>query len=318
MRTLYVDRRDTLLSIDGERLLMQLPDIRRPLSLPLDQLQTVVLSATVQLTSRVLLKFAQLGIGLVVLNPRDADNYVLSLAQRHGHVARRIGQYAISTQALGRLAYAKTLVQSRLLHQIRLLRRWVHGHPAASFRLHRAAKDIAEMCRQCDVAQTIASLRGLEGSAARLFFAGMGDVLPEWTQFTGRNRRPPKDAVNVLLSLTYTMVHAEAVRALCGAGLDPMLGFYHEAGYGRDSLTCDLTELLRARAEQWVMQLIHQQTLRQSHFSSSAQYPCVLGKAGRAIYYEHIELQMQRWRPLLRRLARGWAQHLDNLRLADD
>ena len=63
MRTLYVDRRDTLLSIDGERLLMQLPDIRRPLSLPLDQLQTVVLSATVQLTSRVLLKFAQLGIG---------------------------------------------------------------------------------------------------------------------------------------------------------------------------------------------------------------------------------------------------------------
>jgi CRISPR-associated protein Cas1 len=317
MRTLYVDRRDAMLTIDGERLMMQLPEIRRPLSLPLVQLQTVVISATVTLTSRVLLKFSQLGVGLVVLNPRDADNYVLSLAQRHGHVARRIGQYAVSTHATGRLGYAKQLIRVRLTHQAQLLRRLVHGHPAASYRLRRAADDIMHMCRQCNASTSIASLRGLEGSAARVFFAGMADALPDWTQFTGRNRRPPKDAVNVLLSLTYSLIHAEAVRALCGAGLDPMLGFYHEAGYGRDSLACDLTELLRGRAEQWVMQLIHKQTLRQSHFSTSEQYPCILGKAGRAIYYDHIEQKMASWRPLLRRVARGWAQQIDQLRLEE-
>ncbi len=311
LQTLYIDRRGTELAIDGERLLVRLVDIERPLSIPLVQLQSVVISACTQLSSKVLQMLSSEGIALVILNPNQSDSAVYSLPQRHGHAGRRMAQYCFCMSTMLRTDAANKIVKQRLLDQAKLLSQLAKRHFAAAFRLNRAAKDLLHMVSQLDAKRSIDQLRGVEGAAARLFFAGLGDCLPDWTGFVGRNRRPPKDAVNVALSLTYTLLHAEATRALYGVGLDPMLGVYHEPGYGRDSLACDLTELLRGRAESWVIGLFNQQILRVDHFSKPTTATCLMSKAGRAIFYQEIELQMLIWRYLLRRIARSWIKVVD-------
>jgi hypothetical protein len=86
---------------------------------------------------------------------------------------------------------------------------------------------------------------GIESSLpARLADAGIGTLI-----FGGRNRRPPRDPANAVLSLGYTLLHFEAVRACYGAGLDPMIGFFHNLDFGRESLACDLVEPLRPRLD---------------------------------------------------------------------
>jgi CRISP-associated protein Cas1 len=76
----------------------------------------------------------------------------------------------------------------------------------------------------------------LEGAAAAMYFEAYQQIFPADFKFNGRHRRPPPDPVNALLSLCYTLIHHEAVNALKMYGLDPMLGFYHQPYYGRDSL----------------------------------------------------------------------------------
>lgn len=310
MRTLYIDRSQTVLNVEQERLLIQPPEADRPFSLPLSHIQTVIISAGIILASKVLLKFSQCGINMVVLSPRSAESYVFN-PHTHGNVQRRLTQYALSLNTGWQLNYARMLIALRLGDQAKQLARLISSHPHAAYVLRQSITAINEIRQKCQHCSELNSLRGLEGSATRMFFSGLAAALPGWVRFGERNRRPPRDPMNVLLSLTYTLVHAEATRAIRGAGLDPMLGFYHQPHYGRDSLACDLTELLRGRAERWIMMLISRQLLRDSHFSSSSKYPCILGKAGRAIYYEHLEAVMQRWRGILRRLARAWARSID-------
>jgi CRISPR-associated endonuclease Cas1 len=95
----------------------------------------------------------------------------------------------------------------------------------------------------------------------------MAAVMPPALQFTGRNRRPPRDPVNACLSLGYTLLHAQAVQACAVAGLDPLLGFYHRPAFGRESLASDLIEALRPAVDLWVWELVRSRTLLEDHFS---------------------------------------------------
>ncbi|MGC9159770.1 MAG: CRISPR-associated endonuclease Cas1, partial [Terracidiphilus sp.] len=119
-----------------------------------------------------------------------------------------------------------------------------------------------------------------------------------------RSRRPPRDPINVLLSLGYTLAHHEAVAAAYAVGLDPYIGFLHEIAAGRESLACDLTEFLRQMVDDWVVNLLQAETLRKEHFSRENDGSCLLGKAGRAHFYR----TWARIAPTLRRLARRYAR----------
>lgn len=90
-----------------------------------------------------------------------------------------------------------------------------------------------------------------------------------------------------------------------------MLGFYHEPVHGRYSLACDLTECIRTDIEKWVIQLILEEHLRHPHFTSSEQYPCVLNKEGRAIFYPLWERRFKVWKKYIRMNAQQWARTID-------
>ena len=119
--------------------------------------------------------------------------------------------------------------------------------------------------------ETLESLLGVEGAAARLYFEAFPGMLKggelDGLEFSGRNRRPPKDPVNAVLSYVYGLLVKDFTRAVTLVGLDPYLGFYHQPRYGRPALALDLMEEFRPLvADSVVLGLVNNGTLRQGDF----------------------------------------------------
>jgi CRISPR-associated protein Cas1 len=107
--------------------------------------------------------------------------------------------------------------------------------------------ELSLLLRRAEDARDVASLLGFEGMAAKAYFAAFARLLKGGEEFNieGRNRRPPRDPVNALLSFLYAILAKELTLAVHAAGFDPMLGFYHRPRYGRPSLALDLEEEFR-------------------------------------------------------------------------
>ncbi len=147
-----------------------------------------------------------------------------------------------------------------------------------------------------------ATLLGLEGTAAAAYFQGLAAVLPPSLGFSGRNRRPPRDPVNACLSLGYALATHEAGRQAQLVGLDPLLGFLHAPVPGRPALACDLVEPVRCHVDRLVWRLFAEGRLRAEHARSSTE-GCLLGKAGREIFYLAFEAELAALPRLLRQMA---------------
>jgi CRISPR-associated protein Cas1 len=146
-------------------------------------------------------------------------------------------------------------------------------------------------------------VRGHEGAAARLYWSALTGAFAPSLEFTGRNRRPPRDPVNAALSLAYTIATFEAGAQAQRRGLDPMIGFLHAPSFGRESLACDLIEPLRPRIDGWVEGLFRERRMRREHFSSDPDGARVMGKAGRQAFYEGLAAVLPIWGRWLRRSA---------------
>src|SRR5204863_8570383 len=113
-----------------------------------------------------------------------------------------------------------------------------------------AARDLAELLTRLDRAATMDTLLGLEGQGAALYFGEFGRFLKaqppgQGFDFRSRNRRPPRDPVNSLLSFAYALLAKDCFSALCTVGFDPYCGFFHAGRHGRPSLALDLMEEFR-------------------------------------------------------------------------
>ncbi len=155
-----------------------------------------------------------------------------------------------------------------------------------------------------------ATVRGLEGAGAAAFFRGYTQLFAPALCFQARRRRPPPDPVNVCLSLGYTLLHAQAVQACWASGLDPMIGFLHLPCHGRESLACDLVEPWRAHVERWVWRQFSDRHQRPEHFGRDGAGACLIGKAGRAQFYESIDPLQQHCGKGMHRQAQALARAL--------
>lgn len=109
--------------------------------------------------------------------------------------------------------------------------------------------ELEQFAKKAEQSDSLGSLLGIEGTAARSYFASFSGMLKGEAsnvfELDGRNRRPPRDPVNALLSLAYSMLTKEVVHAVAVAGLEPLLGFYHQPRFGRPALALDLMEEFR-------------------------------------------------------------------------
>lgn len=314
MAVLYLDRKDLHLELDAGRLLIREPG-ERPRGVPLKLIERLVLRGRMTLDSSLLGALGEQGVALVVLSGRHSRRMALLHGAGHNDARRRLAQYRMQTDTAFRLAVSKGLLSGKFSGQRRLLREALELRPDCRKALLDSQRRQDALFLQLSAAADLDQLRGIEGAAAAAHFAALATLLPPELNFSGRNRRPPRDPVNACLSLGYTLLHAEAVSAAYGAGLDPLLGVFHEPVYGRESLACDLIEPLRPRVDVWVWRLFAEQVLRAHQFSRDGE-ACLLGKTGRQAFYQAWEQQAPGLRRYLRRQAFTLARTL--LTLAPD
>ncbi|MBV8807186.1 MAG: CRISPR-associated endonuclease Cas1 [Acidobacteriaceae bacterium] len=165
------------------------------------------------------------------------------------NVFLRQRQFACAQQAWFCKRLSRDLVAGKIRNQRTFLLR---NHIQPDEVTLRELKKMAHRAHECD---SMESLLGIEGNAARLYFGAFSGLLKIDTgedlhpmfrlDFTGRNRRPPRDAVNALLSLGYSLLVKDLTIACYATGFDPMLGFYHQPRFGRPALALDLMEPFR-------------------------------------------------------------------------
>ena len=310
MATLILDRRDMEIRLDGQALALYEPEGRRG-SVPLKLLDRVILQGDIRLDTGVLTKMAESGVAMLLLSKRQSRRVAVVLGPQHNDAAVRLAQSRRVFDAEWQRVWARRLVLAKLTGQRGLLARTMLLRADVRKPLFDAVADLDAILNKIRAVDGLSpdSLRGLEGAAARAYFGGFTALFADSLGFTGRNRRPPKDPVNACLSLGYTLLHFDAVRAAHVAGLDPLLGFFHRPAFGRESLASDLIEPLRPRLDAWVWGLFRERTLRPDHFSLD-KGACLLGKAGREAFYVHYESAAKHWRTALRRQCQILAAHL--------
>lgn len=239
---LYVQSHGAYVALDGECLVVKGKDASAEARLP--NTSQVCLFGNVQISTAAvralldraipLLYFTSGGWFLGRTFAHDTNNIELRVAQHAGLQDKRVC-----------LELARGVVVSKILNSRTMLRRNADtSDNVVLFELKQLARKAAE-------AISLESLLGFEGSAARTYFGGFASMLKtdrvvsDAFEFDGRNRRPPKDPVNALLSLAYSMLVKDVVLAVTTVGLDPLLGFYHQPRFGRPALALDLMEEFR-------------------------------------------------------------------------
>jgi CRISPR-associated protein Cas1 len=237
----YVDRQGSLLRSRGDRLVVEHQD-QAIFKLNLRRIRQVVCLGRVGMTTAFLHQVLVRGIDVVLL-PSGAGpgGRVSSLA--HSDPTARRCQYRVADDPRRALELARSFVDGKIANM-----------RVALLRAERRERDPtrADVAATLEVtrlvladATTIEEVMGHEGMATREYFRGWRPLLdPAWG-FTSRQRRPPPDPVNAMLSFGYTLLLHEAVAALEMAGLDPAVGYLHQARWGRPNLALDLMEELR-------------------------------------------------------------------------
>lgn len=310
MSTLVLDKSELELRSDGAALALYEAGQRRS-TVPLALLERVVLMGSrIRLDSGVLARLGEAGVAVLALGRRGGQRLSLALGPAHNDAAIRIAQAAAALDERAALQFGRQLVLAKLRAQRRTLRVMLDIRADSRKSLHDALIAIDGIRgRLMDPAVDLEFVRGCEGAAAAAYFRALTSVFAPSLGFTGRNRRPPRDPVNAVLSLGYTLLHFDAVRACHVAGLDPLIGFYHRPTFGRESLACDLIEPLRPRLDAWVWQLFRARALTADHFAQSA-VGCQLLKAGRARFYADYERAARPWRRWLRTQCAQLARQL--------
>ena len=124
MQTLYIDRRDTRIDVDRERILVYSQNLPKPLSIAFAYLSSIVISAKTELNSHLLLACASRGIPVIILDPRSCEHHAQYIPPSSGIIHRKIKQFEILDQDQRRLGYAKQLVYAHSVQQYKLLHYW--------------------------------------------------------------------------------------------------------------------------------------------------------------------------------------------------
>ena len=248
---------ELLVSVKGE-------DVRK---LPGQQVRAIYCYGAVQMTAQAVSTCLELGIDVAYFSPAGRFLGMLGGLPASGVDARR-GQYRLFELPGVRLQLAREVIRAKIHNQRVMLMR--NGDvPDRVTSLMASFRDSAESARD------LTALLGIEGSAAALYFEQFESMLKQredWKfDWRGRNRRPPRDPVNALLSLGYSMLAKELTGVCYSVGLDPFLGFMHQPRYGRPALALDLMEEFRPLvADSVAISLINRGELGPEDFIKSA------------------------------------------------
>ena len=267
---LYVQEQGAYISKTGEELAVKkqgsvVAGIR------LFELSHICIYGNVQISTQAVQELLKRSIPILFFSYSGWFNGICN-GMPHKNVELRRCQYHAEKEETS-LCIARTLVQNKIQNCRTLLRRNVDEG------VERSLEELRIIERQAGEATSLESLLGYEGNAARIYFQHFGGMLkPKETgdamntfDFTTRNRRPPKDPVNALLSFAYSILAKDLTITLLTVGFDPYMGFYHQPRYGRPALALDMMEPFRPIiADSVVLSAINNGIIQSNDFERSA------------------------------------------------
>jgi CRISPR-associated protein Cas1 len=210
-------------------------------------LQSVVLHGFSQITTQALRFCTDHDLGVHWVS--TSGIHFASLVAGAGQVQRRVRQYRALADETTCMRLARALVLAKIEGEHRYLLRATRSDRDSRLDLRPALDGLQAALRSAGNAASRDSLRGAEGSAAVHYFDGLrallGSQVPDELRWTSRNRRPPQDRFNALLSFGYGLLHTAVMQAILATGLEPSLGFFHTPRSAAYPLVLDLMELFR-------------------------------------------------------------------------
>ncbi len=288
LNTLYVMTEDAWLSLDGENVVVQAgeKEIGR---FPLHNLEGIVSFSYRGASPALMGACAQRGILLSFFRP--SGRFLARVSSNvHGNVLLRRTQYRIADNNEKSLEIGKNILIGKLYNSRWVLERATRDHAPSvdSDKLKQASGRLREALDQIQVADSKDSLRGIEGNAAAEYFGVFDELIlnsDEAFRFFERNRRPPLDCVNALLSFAYALLMGNCAAALESVGLDPYVGFIHTDRPGRESLALDIMEELRAViADRFVLSCINNRVVNSGMFLKTESGAVRLDENGRKAF----------------------------------
>lgn len=245
-RVLHILTQGARVGRKGDRLEVSAKD-EETSAYPVHEIGQVVLHGFAQITTQALRLCAEQEVGVHWVT--TGGRYMGSWASGAGPVQRRIRQYKALTDHETCLLLARKLTEARVRGQLSVLLRTARETNGATESVTTAISSIRKLLRPMARAASIHSLRGYEGSIAAQYFGALPDLISSEAgplmKPDGRNRRPPRDRCNALLSFGYALLHKDVLNAILVVGLDPALGFYHQPRSQAHPLALDLLELFR-------------------------------------------------------------------------
>ena len=282
LNTLYVTTPEAYLSKDGLNVVVSVKQ-QEMFRIPIHNLEQIVTFGYMGASPGLMKLCADNNVGLTFLSPNG--RYISrSQGPTRGNVLLRKAQYINSDNVNYALHLSKLFIAAKLQNYRNILRRFVRDNGENQY-----VENAAEQLQRCKTrvlnANSIDSVRGIEGEAATDYFAVFQNLILHQKEdfvFKGRNRRPPKDAVNAMLSFVYTLIANDMIAALETVGLDPYVGFLHQLRPGRASLALDMMEEFRAYlGDRLVLSLVNRKQITIKEFIQQGEESIVMTDNGR-------------------------------------
>lgn len=267
LNTLYVTTPDSYLSKDGLNVVVSVQQ-KEVFRIPIINIEGIVTFGYMGASPGLMKLCADNGVSLTFLSPQG--KFIARVqGPTRGNVLLRTEQYRLADNEDFALHISKLFIGGKIQNYRNILRRYERDY-GSNDDVASAVQKLEVRKRDLQRVQDLNQLRGIEGDAASVYF----DVFPYLIlnqksdfPFNGRNRRPPKDAVNAMLSFVYTLIANDVAAALETVGLDPYVGFLHALRPGRTSLALDVMEELRAYlGDRLVLSLINRRQVNAKDF----------------------------------------------------
>lgn len=288
LNTLYVTSTNRYLSLDGENvvILEEQEEIGR---VPLHNLEGIVTFGYTGASPALMGACAQRNIDLSFMSGNGRFLARVS-GEVRGNVTLRKQQYQISEDKQKSIEIARNCIVGKVYNSRWILERTARDYPLRldSEKLKEKSAFLAERLKDIRICDNHEKLLGLEGESASIYFSVFDDLILQQKEdffFRGRNRRPPLDNVNAMLSFTYSLLAGMCASALETVGLDPYVGFYHTDRPGRVSLALDMMEELRGVvADRFVLTLVNKKIVDGSGFIKKENGAVIMKEETRKIF----------------------------------
>ena len=277
-------------------LLISAPDGKK--RIPLESLDSVVIVGGAQITTHSIDACVQSGVRVSAHTQGGRIRFVVN-SETNGNIHLRMALFDSVMNEGKSIKLSRAIVAAKVQNSAAVIHRWSRdaNYEPEQSELEYLRQYLKARIPMLIEAETADQIRGVEGDSARAHFKAMNLVVKNAElQFSSRNRRPPRDPVNALLSFCYGLIVTECIGALESVGLDYQMGFFHRPRSGRPSLALDLVEEMRAVTDRFVVGLVRKRQFSRSDFEYTPGGGVYLNDSARTKFFkvweEHKESEL--------------------------